>query len=212
MLDDVDAMTAAAGIGGVLVGALLRHFLGPKGPSQSNRDFTRKQLKTWNINEEWYNILSHKKKEDYAEKQLEKLAQHIREKESERKNLRSKQDSMLERMKEVKSLVAAAEGKFEVGTILTRMGDISAEASTIRLEFDRIANALVNFLQSKSFLECVKSGMSKDQITKEMNRENLRMRIDNNESLGHEMLSAELEALGPDSQIEEFKRALGIQI
>ena len=210
MIDGLDTMMIAAGLGGAVVGALLRHVLGPKGPKPSNRDFTRKQMNTWNINDEWYNILSHKKKEEFSSQEIEKLVQHIQEKESERKKLRVKQDSMLNRMKEVKHLVAAAEGKFEVGTILTRMGDISAEASSIRIEFDRISNALVNFHQSKSFLECVKTGMSKEMIIKEMNRDNLRYRIDNNDSLGHEMLSAELDALGPDSRIEEFKRALGI--
>lgn len=210
MIDGLDTMMVAAGLGGAVVGALLRHVLGPKGPKPSNRDFTRKQMKTWNINDEWYNILSHKKKEDFAAKELEKLFQHIKEKEAERKKLRDKQDSMLDRMKEVKHLVAAAEGKFETGTILTRMGDIAAEASSIRIEFDRISNAMVNFHQSKSFLECVRTGMSKDMIIGEMNRDTLTSRIENNDSYAAEMMAAELASLGPDSQIEAYKRALGL--
>ena len=209
MIDGLETITVAAGLGGAVVGALLRHLLGPKGPKASNLDFTRKQMNTWNINDEWYNILSHKKKEDFASKELEKLYEHIKEKESERKKLRAKQDSMLDRMKEVKHLVAAAEGKFEMGTILTRMGDIAAEASSIRIEFDRISNAMVNFHQSKSFLECVRTGMSKDMIIGEMNRDKLKERIENNDSLAAEMMAAELKSLGPDSQIEEFKKALG---
>ena len=72
MIDGLDTMMVAAGLSGAVVGALLRHVLGPKGPRPSNRDFTRKQMNTWNINDEWYNILSHKKK-DIRRTELERV-------------------------------------------------------------------------------------------------------------------------------------------
>ena len=79
MIEGIDAITVAAGLGGAVVGALLRHVLGPKGPKPSDLDFTRKQMNTWNINDEWYNSLSHKKKEDFGRKELERVQEYISE-------------------------------------------------------------------------------------------------------------------------------------
>ena len=98
MIDGLDTMMVAAGLGGAVVGALLRHVLGPKGPRPSNRDFTRKQMKTWNINDEWYNILSHKKKEDFARSELDKVKEYINERVSERKQLHRQQDDVLQQV------------------------------------------------------------------------------------------------------------------
>ena len=49
------------------------------------------------------------------------------------------------------------------------MGTISGQHSSIRRAFDKITNALVNSEQSKTFLELVIAGNSKDQIINSMN-------------------------------------------
>ena len=113
MIDGLDTMMVAAGLGGAVVGALLRHVLGPKGPKPSNRDFTRKQMKTWNINDEWYNILSHKKKEEFARTELERVKDYLDEKGAERKQLRRQQDAVLEQIREVIHQINSTQRKKE---------------------------------------------------------------------------------------------------
>ena len=210
MFGELDMMTAAAGIGGVVVGALLRHFLGPKGPSPSNLDFRRSDMKTWNINDEWYNILS-QEKEEFAQSELQRVKKFIQEKKAERVQLRKQQDAVLEQVKEVRELVSAASSEYEQKAILARMGDISGEHSSIRRSFDKITNALVNSEQSMTFLELVIAGQSKDQIKKSMDHTNVRHAIANNEGLANEMFDAEMKALGSARTFDEMKKALDIK-
>ena len=211
MIDGLDTMMVAAGLGGAVVGALLRHVLGPKGPRPSNRDFTRKQMKTWNINDEWYNILSHKKKEDFARSELDKVKEYINERVSERKQLHRQQDDVLQQVQDVIHLVSAAGSEFEQKALLTRMGTISGQHSSIRRAFDKITNALVNSEQSKTFLELVIKGDSRDQIINSMNHSNVREAIENNEGLANDMFEAEMSAFGSAKTFEDMKRALNIQ-
>lgn len=211
MFGELDTMTAAAGIGGVVVGALLRHFLGPKGPSPSSLDFRRSDMKTWNINDEWHNILSRKKKEEFAQAELQRVKKFIQEKRAERVQLRKQQDAVLDQVKEVRDLVSAASSDYEQKAILARMGDISGEHSSIRRAFDKITNALVNSEQSKSFLELVIAGQSKDQIKKSMDNTNVRHAIENNEGLANEMFDAEMKAFGSARTFDEMKKALDIK-
>ena len=185
MFGELDTMTAAAGIGGVVVGALLRHFLGPKGPSPSSLDFRQADMKRWNINHEWYNILSRKKKEEFAQSELQRVKKFIQEKKAERVQLRKQQDAVLDQVNEVRELVSAASSDFEQQALFTRMGDISGEHSSIRRAFDKITNALVNSEQSKTFLELVIAGQSKDQIKKSMDHTNVREAIANNEGFAN---------------------------
>jgi hypothetical protein len=209
MLEEVNALVAASGLGGLVAGYLVGRYLGNNSIPASQNDFTRKQMKNWNINDDWYNILSTKKKDDFVAKELDKLNQHIKKNKQTRENLNKEQDRMLERMREVRKDVAQAEGRFEVGTILTRMGHISAEASDIRHNYDNVSNALVNFRKSKHFLECVKSGWSYSMIVKEMNKDFVVEAIENNDSLAIEMLNAELNSLGTNAKIDEIKQAIG---
>jgi len=211
MIDGLDTMVAAAGLGGVVVGALLRHLCGTKGPKPSNRDFTRKQMNTWNINDEWHNILSHKKKEDFASKELEKVKDYINERVSERKQLHRQQDDVLQQVQEVIHLASAAGSDFEQKALLTRMGTISGQHSSIRRAFDKITNALVNSEQSKTFLELVIKGDSRDQIINSMNHSNVREAIENNEGLANDMFEAEMNAFGSAKTFEDMKRALNIK-
>lgn len=211
MIDGLDTMVAAAGLGGVVVGALLRHLFGAKGPKPSNRDFTRKQMNTWNINDEWHNILSHKKKEDFASKELEKVKDYINERVSERKQLHRQQDDVLQQVQEVIHLASAAGSDFEQKALLTRMGTISGQHSSIRRAFDKITNALVNSEQSKTFLELVIKGDSRDQIINSMNHSNVREAIENNEGLANDMFEAEMNAFGSAKTFEDMKRALNIK-
>lgn len=211
MIDGLDTMVAAAGLGGVVVGALLRHLFGTKGPKPSNRDFTRKQMNTWNINDEWHNILSHKKKEDFASKELEKVKDYINERVSERKQLHRQQDDVLQQVQEVIHLASAAGSDFEQKALLTRMGTISGQHSSIRRAFDKITNALVNSEQSKTFLELVIKGDSRDQIINSMNHSNVREAIENNEGLANDMFEAEMNAFGSAKTFEDMKRALNIK-
>lgn len=210
MFEQIDTLVAGSGFAGIIVGLLIGRLLGGKSNTSSDVHFTRKQMNAWNINDDWYDILSLKKKEEYAEKELQNLEDHISRKKTERKELRKEQDAMLEDMKEIKNQVAQAEGSFEVGTILTRMGDVSAQASSIRHAFDNISNALVNFNKSKLFLQLVSAGNGKSQIIKEMNNENLGGRIGNNDSMGFDMLDAEMKSLGSDAKIQKIMQALGI--
>jgi seryl-tRNA synthetase len=210
MFEQIDTLVAGSGFAGIIVGLLIGRLLGGKSNTSSDVHFTRKQMNAWNINDDWYDILSLKKKEEYAEKELQNLEDHISRKKTERKELRKEQDAMLEDMKEIKNQVAQAEGSFEVGTILTRMGDVSAQASSIRHAFDNISNALVNFNKSKLFLQLVSAGNGKSQIIKEMNNENLGGRIVNNDSMGFDMLDAEMKSLGSDAKIQKIMQALGI--
>ena len=211
MIDGLDTMVAAAGLGGVVVGALLRHLFETKGPKPSNRDFTRKQMNTWNINDEWHNILSHKKKEDFASKELEKVKDYINERVSERKQLHRQQDDVLQQVQEVIHLASAAGSDFEQKALLTRMGTISGQHSSIRRAFDKITNALVNSEQSKTFLELVIKGDSRDQIINSMNHSNVREAIENNEGLANDMFEAEMNAFGSAKTFEDMKRALNIK-
>lgn len=210
MFEQIDTLVAGSGFAGIIVGLLIGRLLGGKSNTSSDVHFTRKQMNAWNINDDWYDILSLKKKEEYAEKELQNLEDHISRKKTERKELRKEQDAMLEDMKEIKNQVAQAEGSFEVGTILTRMGDVSAQASSIRHAFDNISNALVNFNKSKLFLQLVSAGNGKSQIIKEMNNENLGGAIGDNDSMGFEMLDAEMKSLGSDAKIQKIMQALGI--
>ena len=210
MIDGLDTMMVAAGLSGAVVGALLRHVLGPKGPKPSNRDFTRKQMNTWNINDEWYNILSHKKKETFARTELERVKDYIKERVAERKQLRRQQDEVLDQVREVIHQINSTDVPFERKAILQRMGDISGEHSSIRRAFDKITNALVNSEQSKTFLELVIAGNSKDQITKGMNHAHIGPTIENNEGHAMAMLDAELKAFGNAKTIDEAFTAIGI--
>jgi len=211
MIDGLETITVAAGLGGAVVGALLRHLLGPKGPKASNLDFTRKQMNTWNINDEWYNILSHKKKEDFASAELERVKDYINERVSERKQLHRQQDDVLQQVKEVIHLVTTAGSEFEQKALLTRMGAISGQHSSIRRAFDKITNALVNSEQSKSFLEYVIKGDSKAQIINSMNHSNVIDAIKDNHGLANDMFEAEMSAFGSAKTFEEMKRALNIK-
>ena len=210
MLEEVNALVVTSGLGGLVAGYLVGRYFGNKSNSTSQNDFTRKQMKNWNINDDWYNILSNKKKDEFVSKELDKLMQHIKESKQKREELNKEQDKMLDRMREVRRDVSQADGKFEVGTILTRMGSISAEASDIRHAYDNVSNALVNFRKSKHFLECVKAGWSYSMIVKEMNKDFVVEATENNDSLAIEMLNAELNSLGTDAKIDEIKRAIGV--
>jgi chromosome segregation ATPase len=210
MFEEFNILVAGSGFAGIIVGLLIGRLIGGKSNTPSDVHFTRKQMNAWNINDDWYDILSLKKKEEFAENELQKLEDHISRKKSERKELRKEQDAMLDDMKEIKSQVAQAEGSFEMGTILTRMGDVSAQASSIRHAFDNISNALVNFNKSKLFLQLVSAGNSKSQIIKEMNNDNLVEAIKNNDSMGLEMLETEMKSLGDDAKIQEIRKALGL--
>ena len=210
MLEEVNALVAVSGLGGLVAGYVLGRFLGSNSITTSSQDFTRKQMDTWNINEEWYNILSIKKKEEFAQSELDKLNDYVNDRIAERKELRKQQDAVIEQVKEVKQLVESAESEFEQKAIISRMGDISGEHSTIRRAFDKVTNALVSSEQSKSFLEFVLAGKSKNQITKEMNHSNVRNAIKNNEGLAMEMFDAEMRAFGNARDFAEAKRALNI--
>jgi len=211
MIDGLDTMMVAAGLGGAVVGALLRHVLGPKRPKPSNLDFTRKQMNTWNINDEWYNILSHKKKEEFALTELERVKDYINERVSERKQLHKQQDDILQQVQEVIHLVSAAGSEFEQKALLSRMGTISGQHSSIRRAFDKITNALVNSEQSKTFLELVIKGDSKEQIINNMNHSNLHGTLVNNEGLANDMFEAEMSAFGSAKTFEDMKQALNIK-
>ncbi|MGB1589443.1 MAG: hypothetical protein ACPHDO_03780 [Candidatus Poseidoniaceae archaeon] len=210
MLEEVNVLVAASGLGGLVAGYIVGRFFGGNSQTTSSQDFTRKQMDTWNINEEWYNILSIKKKEEFAQSELDKLNDYVNDRVAERKELRKRQDAVIEQVKEVKQLVERAESEFEQKAIISRMGDISGEHSTIRRAFDKVTNALVNSEQSKSFLEFVMAGKSKNQITKEMNHSNVRNAIKNNEGLAMEMFDAEMRAFGNARDFAEAKRALNI--
>lgn len=210
MLDEINALVAASGLGGLVAGYVIGRFFGGNSQNTSSQDFTRKQMDTWNINEEWYNILSIKKKEEFAQSELDKLNDYVNDRVAERKELRKQQDAVIEQVKEVKQLVERAESEFEQKAIISRMGDISGEHSTIRRAFDKVTNALVNSEQSKSFLEFVIAGKSKNQITKDMNHSNVRNAIKNNEGLAMEMFDAEMRAFGNARDFAEAKRALNI--
>lgn len=210
MLEEVNALVAVSGLGGLVAGYVLGRFFGSNSITTSSQDFTRKQMDTWNINEEWYNILSIKKKEEFAQSELDKLNDYVNDRIAERKELRKQQDAVIEQVKEVKQLVESAESEFEQKAIISRMGDISGEHSTIRRAFDKVTNALVSSEQSKSFLEFVLAGKSKNQITKEMNHSNVRNAIKNNEGLAMEMFDAEMRAFGNARDFAEAKRALNI--
>jgi len=210
MFEELNTLVAGSGFAGIIVGLLISRLIAGKSKTSSDVHFTRKQMNAWNINDNWYDILSLKKKEEFAEKELQKLEDHISRKKTERKELRKEQDAMLDDMKEIKHQVAQAEGSFEVGTILTRMGDVSAQASSIRHAFDNISNALVNFNKSKLFLQLVSAGNSRSQIIKEMNNDNLDRAIKKNDSMGLDMLDAEMKSLGSDAKIQKIMQALGI--
>jgi len=210
MLEEVNALVAASGLGGLVAGYLVGRYFGGNSQTTSPQDFTRKQLETWNINDEWYNILSKKKKEEFAQTQLDKLSDYMNDRVAERKELRKKQDAVIEQVKEIRQLVANADSEFEAKAVIQRMGFISGEHSSIRRAFDKITNALVNSEQSKSFLEFVIGGKSKNQITKEMNNSNVRNAIKNNEGLAMEMFDAEMKAFGNARDFAEAKRALSL--
>ena len=210
MLEEVNALVAVSGLGGLVAGYVLGRFFGSNSITTSSQDFTRKQMDTWNINEEWYNILSIKKKEEFAQSELDKLNDYVNDRIAESEELRKQQDAVIEQVKEVKQLVESAESEFEQKAIISRMGDISGEHSTIRRAFDKVTNALVSSEQSKSFLEFVLAGKSKNQITKEMNHSNVRNAIKNNEGLAMEMFDAEMRAFGNARDFAEAKRALNI--
>jgi len=211
MLEEINALVAASGLGGLVAGYVIGRFFGGNSQNTSSQDFTRKQMDTWNINEEWYNILSIKKKEEFAQSELDKLNDYVNDRVAERKELRKQQDAVIEQVKEVKQLVERAESEFEQKAIISRMGDISGEHSTIRRDFDKVTNALVNSKQSKSFLEFVIAGKSKNQITKDMNHSNVRNAIKNNEGLAMQMFDAEMRAFGNARDFAEAKRALNIE-
>ena len=211
MLEEVSTLVAASALGGLVVGYLVGRYFGGNSTTVSPQDFTRKQMENWNINDEWYNILSNKKKEEVAQSEMDKLIEYVNGRVAERKALRKRQDAVIDQVKEVKKLVENSDSTFEQKAILTRMGDISAEHSSIRRAFDKISNAMVNSEQSKSFLEFVMAGKSKNQITKEMNHSNLRDAIKNNEGLAMEMFDAEIKAFGNAKDFAEAKQALNIE-
>lgn len=210
MIEGIDAITVAAGLGGAVVGALLRHVLGPKGPKPSDLDFTRKQMNTWNINDEWYNILSHKKKEDFGRKELERVQEYISERVKERNQLRRQQDEIFDQIREVIDQINSTSVQFERRAILQRMGDISGEHSSIRRAFDKITNTMVISEQSKTFLELVIAGNSKNQIFNSMNHQHIGPAIDNNEGHAMAMFDSEMKAFGNAKTIDEAFTALGI--
>ena len=210
MLEEVSTLVAASGLGGLVAGYIVGRYFGGNSPIVSPQDFTRKQMETWNINDEWYNILSKTKKEEVAQSELDKLTEYVNDRVAERKTLRKRQDAVIDQVKEIKQLVEKSNSEFEQKAILQRMGDISGEHSAIRRAFDKITNAMVNSEQSKSFLEFVMAGKSKNQITKEMNHSNVRNAIKNNEGLAMEMFDAELKAFGNAKDFAEAKRALNI--
>ena len=184
----------AAGVGGAVVGFIIGKMTN-EGTTSGKNSFSTKEMQRWNINQDWANILDHKKSKEVAQKALDDLNQGRERALEKRKDLRKKQDKVIEDIAEVGRRHKEAKSSVERKLIVQRMGDITAESSSVRREFDNVSNRLIVFEKSKRFLESVIDGFSFFQIKQLMNDSNLVEGIKRNEGEAMNMFKSEMEQL-----------------
>lgn len=183
-----------AGVGGAVVGFIVGKMTN-EGTTSGKNSFSTKEMQRWNINQDWANILEHKKSKEEAQKALDDLNQGRERALEKRKDLRKKQDKVIEDIAEVGRRHKEAKSSVERKLIVQRMGDITAESSSVRREFDNVSNRLIVFEKSKRFLESVVDGFSFFQIKQLMNDSNLVEGIKKNEGEAMNMFKSEMEQL-----------------
>lgn len=184
----------SAGVGGAVLGFIIGKMAN-QGTTSGKNSFSTKEMQRWNINQDWANILDHKKSKEVAQKALDDLNQGRERALEKRKDLRKKQDKVIEDIAEVGRRHKEAKSSVERKLIVQRMGDITAESSSVRREFDNVSNRLIVFEKSKRFLESVIDGFSFFQIKQLMNDSNLVEGIKRNEGESMNMFKSEMEQL-----------------
>ena len=188
-----------AGVGGLLIGFVVGKIMGG-GSNKAPSAFTGKEMRRWNLNEEWANMINEKKAKELAQKALDEIEEAQKITFQERRRLRDRQEKVLQDIREISKRHDAAKNDFEKKAILGGLGDISAEHSTIRRSFDLLSNQLVAFEESKAFLTAVRNNQSVTQIKRTMNKSILDEVIRNNEGMASDIFMSEFKSLSKDSE------------
>ena len=188
-----------ASVGGFLFGFVAGKIMNGgsnKGPSA----FTAKEMRRWNLNEEWANMVNEKKAKELAEKALDEIEEAQKITFQERRRLRDRQEKVLQDIREISKRHDAAKNDFEKKAILVGLGDASAEHSTIRRSFDLLSNQLVAFEESKAFLTSVRNNQSVQQIKRTMNKSIVDEVIRNNEGMATDIFMSEFKSMSRGSE------------